>query len=149
MLPTVRLPPALSRNDYQPQVQFILGYRNVITALAEGLRWGLVKSASHCARVFCYRLSEADTYNIQQLKGQDEYIENAGDNFIILKIEKSVNKPKEKLQIEVVVELLNEVGGMDKISLNLLKNSFESLEEYRRAVPVEVEDKVRGATQRH
>lgn len=136
VLPTPSLPPALAANNSQSQPQFILGYRNVITTTSEGPMWGLIKSASHCARVFCFRLSEAETYNIQQLKKEDEYIENVGDNFIILKIEKSLNKPKDMLMSESVLCLLDSVGGLNKINLNLVKNTFESFEEYKRVIPV-------------
>jgi hypothetical protein len=139
VLPTPTLPPALASNRSQPQSQFILGYRNVITCTTDGLRWGLVKSASHCARVFSFALTEAETYNIQQLRGEDEYIENVGENFIVLKIEKAVNRPRDLLTSGAVRDLLDAVGGLNKITLNLLKNAFESFGEYARVIPVELE----------
>jgi hypothetical protein len=43
------------------------------------------------------------------------------------------------LSLEGVRELLEQVGGVDKINLNLIKNAFDSLQEYRSVVDIETE----------
>lgn len=96
----------------------------------------MVKSKQHCGRAFVYPIDESKAAGINQFKGEDEYIETVGTSFILLKIEKDVAKPVAQLGLESVRGLLEQVGGVDKINLNLVKNAFDSLQEYEGVVDI-------------
>jgi hypothetical protein len=56
-----------------------------------------------------------------------------------LKVEKDVVKPTLKLTHQIVLKLLQELGESNKVNLNILKNAFDSYEEYRSIVDIETE----------
>lgn len=120
-----------------PKGQFLVGYRNILTLKGQTVQWGLVKSKLHCGRSYVYPIDESKAAGINQFKGEDEYIETVGTTFIFLKIQKDIVKPSSKLSVDVVRELMEQIGGVDKINLNLIKNAFDSLQEYRSVVDLE------------
>jgi hypothetical protein len=64
--------------------------------------------------------------DIQKFKSEGEIIETVSNSYILLKVEKDVFKPTSKLTVEAVQKLLLELGGVNKINLNILKNAFDS-----------------------
>jgi hypothetical protein len=50
-----------------------------------------------------------------------------GDNYVLLRELKEVVAPTEELTAEQLTQLLSEMGGIDRITLNLVKNAFDSL----------------------
>lgn len=122
-----------------PKAQFLVGYRNILTIKGETVQWGLVKSKQHCGRAFVYPIDESKAAGINQFRGEDEYIETVGTSYILLKVEKDVVKPTGQLGVDVVRGLLEQLGGVDKINLNLIKNAFDSLQEYRSVVDSQTE----------
>lgn len=63
-------------------------------------------------------------------------IETVGTSYILLKIEKDIVKPTFKLTAEGLRKLLLELGEASKINLNIIKNAFDSYEDYRGVVDI-------------
>ena len=61
------------------------------------------------------------------MKQPGELIEVVGNSYILIKNEKELQNSTEEMSLEQLNKLFKEIGGVDKVNLNLLKNAFNGL----------------------
>lgn len=88
ILPSNRIPVALSHLTRPLTDKFLVRYRNILVESEAGIAWGLVKDSNYCGKAFVIEITEAEAHNIQLIKQPGEMIEVVGQNYILLKIEK-------------------------------------------------------------
>ena len=106
ILHSKRIPTALSHLTRPLTDRFLVRYRNILVEGEEGIAWGLVNDSNNCGKAFVIEITEAEAHNIQLIKRPGEMFEVVGQNYILLKIEKEVQRPTNALREEQIHQLL-------------------------------------------